>query len=444
MTKGKRLGLLAGVLAAVGLAAGIAVNYEGRQEQIRQSGETVLEVRTEEVTAVSWENESGSWAFRKEEGVWKDESDAAFPVDTAKLEALLKPLEELGAAFVIDEPENLSDYGLKKPEGSISVEAGEETVTITLGALSRMDEQRYVELGDGKVYLVTHDLLEEFGGTREDVMAHDKVPKLEDVSAIVFDGAETYTLVYDDQRESLDEEDVYFAGEVALDTEKVESYLNTLEGLSLEDWVSYTASEEDLGQFGLEEPVLTVTVRYGEEEELTLTLGLDPENDEDSESVTGYVRLNDSENIYRIGGGTYQKLRKAGVDDLRHRELFSGDTQRVTALKAEVDGETYPFLREEDVWYMGETEFDAQEVLRALETVEIEDFSPRETDGKLELKVTLTLEAGETGEKEMEVAFYRLDGESCAVTVDGEKAGTVARKEMVTLREAVNAVALAG
>lgn len=447
MTKGKRLGALVAVLALVCVGAGWALNYEETQEQIWESGEVILAIATEDVTAVSWENEKGSWALAKTDGVWHDEADEAFPVDTKKVEAMLKPLEALGAGFVIDEPEKGSDYGLDTPEGTITVTYGAETATLTLGALSRMDEQRYLEIGDGKVYLVTHDPLEEFSAVRDDVMQHDAIPDFSQVEEVVFYGAENYTLRYDPEVESLCAEDVYFAGETALDSGKVESYLNVLKGLSLEDYMTYTAGEEDLSRYGLNEPELEAEVRYstesGDSGSFTLAVSRDPETEEDAESITAYVRVNDSEKVYRVGQGTYKNLLNAGVDDLRHSRIFTGEEEEITGVNVHLEGSEYRFEsggEEGDLWRWGETEFDAEALKRALTDVEAGAFTDQEPSGKEELRLELELD-NETFPS-LELTFYRLDGENCLAQVNGKTICTVARSQVIELAEAVNAVVL--
>ena len=88
MKRAKRLYALLGVLAVVCVATLIVVQYEQEKEEIRTSGEVVLEVDTDAVETLSWENESESLAFHKEYG-WVYDGDAAFPVSEDKINELL-------------------------------------------------------------------------------------------------------------------------------------------------------------------------------------------------------------------------------------------------------------------------------------------------------------------------------------------------------------------
>ena len=60
----------------------------------------------------------------------------------------------------------------------------------------------------------------------------------------------------------------------------MESYLSSLSGLELTDYVTYTAGEEDLSTWGLDDPELTVTVtgpdQDGESQTVKLSISRDP------------------------------------------------------------------------------------------------------------------------------------------------------------------------
>ena len=89
--------------------------------------------------------------------MWTYDEDAAFPVDEEKIGELLEIFEEFGVSFVIEDVEDYGQYGLDDPEGTIRLEAGEESYEILLGDFSAMDSERYVSIGDGNAYLVKED-----------------------------------------------------------------------------------------------------------------------------------------------------------------------------------------------------------------------------------------------------------------------------------------------
>lgn len=62
------------------------------------------------------------------------------------------------------------------------------------------------------------------------------------------------------------------------------------------------------------------------------------ENNNDEDKMTAYARVGDSKIIYEISETSYDALMAASYNDLRHKNLFSGDFSDVTQLEAEIDG----------------------------------------------------------------------------------------------------------
>lgn len=155
---------------------------------------------------------------------------------------------------------------------------------------SAMDSQRYVSIGDGKVYLAASDPLDQFDAGLRDMIDHDDIPELDQVTRLRFDGVENYTVTYEeDSSASWCEEDIYFTQRdgktLPLDTGRVEDYLHNISYLAPNNYVTYHATEEELASYGLDEPELTVTVDYTAEDRaeekasgtLILHISRDPE-----------------------------------------------------------------------------------------------------------------------------------------------------------------------
>lgn len=268
MKRAKRLYILLGVLAVLSVAAIAVIQREEHKEKIKDSGETILQIPYEGVTALSWENESESLSFHKgEDGVWTYDEDEKFPVSEEKIKELLEPFEEFAAAFVIEEVEDYSQYGLNDPVCTIHLENGEQELEIKLGNFSNMDSQRYVSIGDGKAYLVKDDPLNYFDAVLKDMLKQDEIPELETVSSLRFTGPETYEAVrIEDSGASYSSEDVYFKKDeenlLPLDPVQVDEYIRTLQNLDLSDYASYYVSEEEWSTYGLDAPELSLEADY--------------------------------------------------------------------------------------------------------------------------------------------------------------------------------------
>ena len=181
--------------------------------------------------------------------------------------------------------------------------------------------------------------------------------------------------------------------------------------------MTYDAAQEDLAQYGLDEPELTVTVDYTtpEDESGTFTLhisrdpeekaeaeakaaGADGETDgetDEEETVTAYARVGDSAIVCSISAEEYNSLMAASYDDLRHRKLLTADS------------------------FTSETPSQRQEV-------------------------ALTVYLDHETFPQVEIALYRYDGSHCLAVVDGTPACLVSRADAVNLMETVRSIVLGG
>ena len=470
MRKATKLYALLGVLLVVCIAAFAVSRYEEKKEQIKNSGEVILEIPTDSVTALSWTNESGTFSFTKDE-TWVYDDDNAFPVDEEKINDLLEQFTSFAAAFSIDDVEDYAQYGLDEPICTIKITAGEESYTVELGDFSKMDEQRYVSIGDGKVYLVSHDPLDEFGAVLRDLIRDDTIPEFDTVKQIAFSGEESYTISYDEGGTSICADDVYFTDGTPLDTDTVNEWLTALRSLDLTNYVSYSATGEELQTFGLDNPALTVALDYSSSSDedgnetdsgtLVLHLSQNPEElaayekaiaNEEGElpDVTCYARVGESQIVYQITQSEYDTLTDVSYDALRHQKIFTADFDTVTSIDVTLEGENYTFIctppedaddtDTEGTWTYQGVEFDIFDFSYALRALSATSFTVETPTGQEEISLTLHLDNEDFST--FTLTLYRYDGESCIACVDGEPIAFVSRDKAVDLIEAVRAVTL--
>ena len=461
--------ILLAVFAVVSITAVLVSRHEEKVEQIKNSGKTILSIPTDTVTAFSWTNEDGTFSFTKGD-TWTYDGDSAFPVDEGKINDLLAQFEDFAAAFAIDDVEDYAQYGLTEPICTISITAGEETYTVQLGDFSKMDEQRYVSIGDGKAYLVSHDPLDEFGAVLRDMILDDTIPAFDTAEKIAFTGTENYTISYDEDGTSICADDVYFADAQPLDTDNVNAWLTALTGLDLTDYVSYNVTNEELQTFGLDEPALTITLDYSSSDEdgtetdagtLVLHLSQNPEelaaygealaNEEDDlPDVTRYARVGGSQIVYQITQSEFDALTAVSYDTLRHQKLFTADFDTVTSIDVTLEGETYTFTytppeNEDDedaegTWSYNGEEFDVFNFSYALRALSASSFTDEKPTGQEEISLTLHLDNEDF--PAFTLTLYRCDGETCIAEVDGEPVAFVSRSQTVDLVEEVRALTL--
>ncbi len=482
MKRNKKIMILLAVFVCVSLGAFGVSKYEEQKELIKNSDEIIMEVASEDVNVLSWECDTGSFAFHKdEEGSWLYDTDETFPVDGEKIKELLNQFQEFGVSFIIEEVEDFGQYGLDTPVYTIHMETESETYEILLGNYSAMDSERYVSIGDGNAYLVKNDPLEQFEIEISDVILHDEIPQMENVEQIQFAGVESEKIVYEEDSENTYyAEDVFFlekdAVRMPLDTIRVNDYLSTIKNLNLKDYVTYNAGEEELKTYGMDAPELSIVLDYtGSEEEteeevsgtFTLHVGRSPEErekesekedaedmeegtdeaeivDAQTDEVTVYARVGESKIIYQITEEQYKKLMDMSYDSLRHQEMFWADFSDMYQLDILLEGETYSITSEmeddERNYYYKEEEQEMAGIRGAIRGLTATEFTDEEPTQKEEISFTIYLD--HENYPEVHIQLYRYDGNHCIAVVDGETVAFVERTKVVDLMEAVNAIVL--
>ena len=475
MKRSNKLLVLVGVLIVVCVLTVVVLKTEQKKELIRTTDEVVLELDPDSVERLAWSCGEVSLAFRREDGHWIYEADEAFPVDDEKIAKLLEDFESLGATFIIDDVEDFGQYGLDEPVCTIRLSTDKKKdYTVRLGAYSTMDAQRYVTLGDGRVFLVKSDPMDDYGVELAELIRYDEMPEFDYVTAIRFRGAQNYSIFREEGSDrSACVNDIYYAdmnGEILpLDTEEVEKYLRAISSLSFTKFRSYNMSEEEAVAFGQDDPQLIVEVDYadkdedgelGEAQTFQMRMGRDlaeKNTREEAERtgdplanliVTAYVTFNDSNVVYSITDEKCTRFLASGYDDLRHKAPMPADfNATLESFSATLDGETYEFSSElpekgdRKFFYEGKS-FDTNIFHVRLKNIAVDEFTDEMPTGYEEISMVFRLNAPKF--PEIRVAVYRYDGVKCLVTVNGAPFGFTKRTNVVELRESVLTAVLGG
>ena len=474
MKRYKRVLILAAVLVVACIATLALSRYEEEQEQIRTSDEIIMQIPSENVLSVSWDYSSGGGlAFHKTDAGWMYQDDEAFPVSEEKVMDILEHFESYGVTFVIEDVTDYAQYGLDEPECTLHLATAERSYDIKMGDFSKMDEQRYISIGDGNVYLVSEDPVDYVDSSLSTMILHDDTPGFEKIVDITFTGNENYTIVRTDESTNTynPEDDIYFVERdgqtIPLNTPSVRTFLNTITSLDLLTYATYNATEEELKTFGLDEPMLSVTVNYtytGDDDETlsgtcVIHISENPEERAASDAnvaegnvataVTKYVRIDNSQIVYTMDDTDFAILKAVSYDDLRHKTLFWGDFEIVTQIDITLEGEnhtlTYAVEDPEDensdyVWFFGEEVIEIDAVQDALESLSADSFTD-ELPSKDE-EIGLTLHLDNENFSTVEIRLYRYDGSLCLAVVDGDPVSLVSRSSVMDLVEAVQAIVL--
>ncbi|MGN0369521.1 MAG: DUF4340 domain-containing protein [Butyrivibrio sp.] len=468
MKRFKKICILGGILVVFCIITIIVIRTEEKKEKIKNTDEIILSVSTESVKSISWEYDETSLAFHKDD-VWLYDDDENFPVNEDKINELISVFNELGASFIIEEVEDYGQYGLDDPTCTINFETDEQEYEVKLGAFSTMDSQRYVSIGDGNVYLVNTDPMDTFEIQLSDTIQNDELPPYNNITKLVLSGTENYTITYEENSTATYcADDHYFTtvnnDTVPLDSDNVEAYFKTLHRLDLGNYVSYNVTEEELAEWGLDTPELTVVMNYTETDEdgndtdksFTLDVGCSKEEleakkaaEEAGEEYDGtfeaYIRINKSQIVYSIDESAFDTLMAVSYNDLRHDNVMTADFKDITRIDILLDGESYSVtsesktVSERKYLYQGE-EIDISDLQSKIEALSASNFTDEEPTGKEEISLTFRLD--NENYPEVTVKLYRYDGSNCLAVLDGEPFGLISRTSVVDVIEAVNSIVL--
>ncbi len=453
MPKKKKIYILLSILAVVCIATVIVSNTEQKKEDIKTNGEVVLEIKPSEVTSLSWTIASNTLSFTKDES-WLYDDDNAYPLDNVKIADLLGIFKQFSSTYIIENVTDYAQYGLSNPICTINISTSDNSYTIKLGDVSKMDSQRYVDIGDGNVYLATSDPYDSYNIELSSLILNDEIPSMKEVTSISFSGNQNYT-INKTEGTSICEDDEYFVDDKSLDNDLVDDYISTIKNLDLYDYVTYNVSDEELEEYGLSNPELTININYtskDNEENQNLTLYVSSNVEElekynnasddqkDEDAVTRYIRVNDSKIIYSISSTKYNTLTSNSYDDLRHQEIFPGDFDSVTSIDIVLDGNDYTFIKDGDNFKYNDEEIEITTLRNGITSLNVNEFANDTNSNQKEVSITLNMDNENYPTYKMD--FYRYDGTSCLVYVDDNPYAYVNRSDVVSIIEAINTIVL--
>ena len=321
----KTLTVLAAALVVCGGAYAALRVWNDRQAQI---DDTVYVTQLSDFTGLTLTNSAGTLSFTKDDDAWQYDGDDAFPADQEAVENLAEQVGSLAAIRVINDPEDLSAYGLDEPALQASVTAGDGTaVTLLLGDVS--DSYCYAKRTDSDtVYTVSTDLPENLESLELlDLAAIPDFPDLgtDTISSLTWEsGGTTLTLTKTENGDS--SADASSSSESAEETEPAwdvngtaipsdnsafTSLMAQVSSLAFDACYDYKGEADTLAACGLDTPVGVLTVTYGEGETLTLTIGaLDGTGD------SYYAQLSGDQAVYLLSADSVDTLISLSAQEL--------------------------------------------------------------------------------------------------------------------------------
>ena len=448
MKRKNTLIILCGVLALI-FAGIIIVNaVEKHVESISTIDEVVFTADSETLTEIKWTFEDNTLDFVKTDDVWTLSGDDSFPVDQEEISYLIENFAEVHASFIIEDVEDYSQYGLDDPEAEITFITADEETTISCGSFSTMDSKRYISINGGTVYLIDDDVEEYLTSERDDYLDNDEIPYYQQIETVDLSGDVNLSIIYEeDATYSYTTSYNYYLknGEeyLPLSDSFVSTFLGYFTHITFTDYVTYSVTDEELTKWGFDSPDLTIHVTgYGYDTDFTDDNDLGEEEDHylyfkkiDDETV--YLRVDESQIIYSYALEDYETLTSYDYNSLRPTSVVDISASQIQTITANIDSDQYIIDAEtiNDIitYTVNGIEIEGSQIVSDISSLSVKEFDSSIEPGVSEFAITVVL--NDDAATSLSIALYRVDGDSCLVSLNGETLGLVDRSLMTTLKE---------
>ena len=235
-----------------------------------------------ELSSLSWTKDDKSLSFTREGGTWYYKGDTDSPIRQYPLTTLADTLSHLKAERKLEGADSPEAYGLDNPSARFdTVSSDGSSRAILLGSQvpgtggagsdgSQTPAQYYAAMeGDSQIYTISSYLTETAAKGLYDFVETESLPHVSgaDIREI--------TVSKNEQTSRFCKKTVDDAGNIAWYKDSAEDEANRLDdngalnnladaisGLSFQSCVSYKASDEELGSYGLSDPTMTLSWTY--------------------------------------------------------------------------------------------------------------------------------------------------------------------------------------
>ena len=259
------------VLGGVYVGLNTYVSKEEKTESSEEESKTeVFSVKTDDIKSLEFIVDKKEVTFEKKDDSWVKKDETAFPVNQTTLDSAASAIETVEADRVLEDVENLAEYGLDSPSNTVIVDTADGTTKLNIGDENTSTNQYYISRDDddSTVYVVAADTVSPFMDSLYDYAQGEDFPTI-DSSTVkkvqVSENKDSYVL-----EENSDGATWNVSGDGSSDKESADTTAagNVTSGLgsfAFDQFVNYNA--EDLSQYGLDKPYATITVDYQEEVE---------------------------------------------------------------------------------------------------------------------------------------------------------------------------------
>ena len=280
------------ILLAV-VAGAVVLLRSGQAEDADSSSEvaTILETEADQITSLEWTAGDASFALQRTEtddssssAGWDYPANEALPLDGSVGDDLADLLAGLTAARTLDAPENAADYGLDAPRLTVTVGTDAGSHTLLVGSVNETTGDVYIQMLDTQtVYTLESDIVDQFPTLENDLILVESLPSIS-LSSVTDARLQTPQGLLELHYTEPVEEDSSAASDSASASaaEETTNWTATLDGTAIAVTndqaeavvrdvlaLQYTACADyapaSLADYGLDQPLYTLTLTYTEE-----------------------------------------------------------------------------------------------------------------------------------------------------------------------------------
>ena len=312
------LAVLGGVY--VGLNTYVTKEESTESSSEEESKTEVYSVKTDDIKSLEFIIDKKDTVFEKKDDSWVKKDETAFPVNQTTLDSAASALEKVEADRVLENVDDLTEYGLDSPSNSVTVTTDDGTTKFNIGDENTSTNQYYIAKDDedSTVYVVSSSTVTPFMNSLYDYAQGEDFPTI-DSSTVkkvqVSQDEDSYILEENSDGATWDVSTDGSDKETA-DTTAAGNVTSGLGSLAYDQFVDYNA--EGLSKYGLDKPYATITVDYQEE----------VENDSSDESESDSEA---SESVTEDDTDSTEDTSGDGIDSTASDDGSSGDSSESEA-----------------------------------------------------------------------------------------------------------------
>ena len=299
-------------------------DQEAETEETEESSLPVS-VTEDEISKVTVKNGDVTMTYVKNDDTWTYEEDPDFPLDESAVNTKMNCLTTLTVDRVLESPEDLSEYGLDKPQQEVTVlKTDGTTFTLYIGNQNSSNNDFYVKVDDGAdVYTMPSSSVNAFNMQPYDVAKADSFPTLEstnirDIKVEKEDGTVEFSSDESGTSWSVKDQD---GNEETAGATAASDLANAVSSLTYKKFIDYKG--DDLAQYGLDKPTETVTI---------VTEETEAETEEEPEAATETEMVSESESASETETGSEETATEAVSEE--------ETTEAATETESETETET--------------------------------------------------------------------------------------------------------